>query len=155
MFETLIGVVLGGVITFLSTFFLQKANLSHTDKILLKERKLELYTNLINELQRINIPIIVESSEVNLEELTIDTDEVNAHFNSFVNYLEENLGAIHLFVENNSRREILKLQSEIFALIDNSNYHTLSLKELKNSAIYKAIMHANKISNQLRHEIIG
>ena len=56
-----------------------------------------------------------------MEELIIDTDEVNAHFNSFVNYLEENSGAIYLFVGDDLRKEIFKLQSEIYDIIYNKS----------------------------------
>ena len=155
MIETLIGVFLGGAITFLSTFFLQKATLSHADKIWLKEKRLELYTNLIKELQRINIPIVAETFEVNFHELTIDVDEVSVRFKSLVNYLEENSGAIYLFVENDLRKEIFKLQNEIYTIIDNTECQVLNLSEYKSSAIYKAISHAQEISCILRKNIVG
>ena len=154
MIETLVGVVCGGVITFLSTFFLQKSSFSHTDKIWLKEKKLELYTNLIKELQKINIPIIAEEIEVNLHELTIDVEEFDERFNSLVNYLEENSGAIYLFVGDDLRKEIFKLQSEIYGIIDNTELQVLNLSEYKSSTIYKAIMHAKKISRTLKKDIV-
>ena len=145
---------IGGMISLVACVVGQIVSRSNFNKAWMREKKYDLYVQLICELKKIKVPIIGTEDYIYSERFALDVDSIKDNFDALGNYLDENSALIYLHLPKGVYKEILKLQNEIYQIISEAAFQTINVQEFKSSKIYDVIMQAHHICNTLREDLL-
>lgn len=150
--SVVVGTVLGGLLSFAGGFASNVYANSKENAIWLRNQRVTLFCELINELESINIPIIYDPEVDPKTRLkSIDTNEVETRLNHLSNYITENVGKLIIFLPDGLYSELMKLQAELNSALSEKS---VDIAEIEKSCLWTTIKHAKEIIHSLKSELV-
>ena len=116
--SVVIGTILGGLLSFAGGFVSNVYANRKEHAIWLRNQRVNLFCELIAELESINIPVICSpETESKTKIMNIDTNEIELRLNLLSNYITENAGRLILFLPDGLYSELMKLQAELYSAL--------------------------------------
>lgn len=154
----MLGVIIGGIISLLTSFvvtFLQnrhnlklaKQNNSYEIDKWERERKVEVYVRLASHLDDISIC-------VNEETCKIDGQSFEEYRKNLADCIDKYRGEIALFVPAEINIDLMKLRAELFKLATDETEQEIDFSDIANSAAMKTVKHAKSIFTMMQRDLL-
>lgn len=159
----LVGAVIGGGFSLLGSLIviskqnkndrdIQEKRFKEENKKWLRENRLNLFIELVDVIEKYQIPFMVEES--NTEFGYIDSKEVENYINLTNEYINKNKGRLFLFLPSEIFSQIVRMRSKMCNIAFSDEPQRIYYKELKSSELFDTIVDAKKISMNIKN-ILG
>lgn len=149
-----IGVLLGGVIALISSIIIQKFQFKKDRAMWRDDRRLKLFADLIGILDSIDMQMEFDSNEGCSDfEMKIDVEHVKHLLHEFLNFIENNRGMLLIFLPKGINGDLVKLSGEIYSITTDLQKQIVEITDIRKSNMFKVIVKAKNIANDLRKEI--
>lgn len=130
---------------------LQEKRFQHEDTMWLREKRLTIYTELID---------ILEDFDIRLNALTYQDGIIETDNESVINlmqelreYIDNHKAAIFLFIKSERQKEIMILRSELFKFLNDKNAQKVVIEKFNNSEIKQLFDIVKEVSIHLKEDL--
>ena len=152
-YKAIICALIGGVFALVGGWLSSHFEKKNSDTRWKRDQKFKIYVEVIGLLKKLKIPCLATEQALKEQKIILDIEELNIWVNSLHLYIEEQNACLYLYLPKKVYKELIILSSEIVDVIENPVKQSFSFEELKNSSVFKALDHANRISTSLKADL--
>ena len=146
--------ILGGLLALLGSVIATFLSIKHSDREWKRSKKHSVCCALIQELKTVKITCLANDEPLNNQQIILDVEEINSKLEKLSEFIEKNLADIYVFAPKGTYNNLIRLQSQIYTIISNTEYQKIDLKDFKESKIYSAINEAQSIAQTLKDDLL-
>ena len=146
--------LLGGLLALSGNVIATFVSNKHSDKKWKKNKKDSVCCALIQELKTVKITCLATEEALNNQQIILDVEEINSKLEKLSEFIEKHLADIYVFAPKGTYNNLIRLQSQIYTIISNTEYQKIDLKDFKESKIYSAINEAHSIAKTLKDDLL-
>ena len=130
---------------------LQEKRFQHEDTMWLREKRLTIYTELID---------ILEDFDIRLNALTYQDGIIETDNESVINlmqelreYIDNHKAVIFLFIKSERQKEIMILRSELFKFLNDKNAQNVEVQRINEAEITQLWIKTKEVSVHLKSDL--
>ena len=147
--------LLGGILTLSGSIITTRLSIKHTNREWIKNKKHSFYKELIQELLAVKFPCLATEEALSNREIILDVEEINLKLETLGEFIENYRADIYIFAPKGIYTDLIKLQSEIYAIISDKEYQRFNIEDIKKSKIFDVIRHAESIAKFLKSDLLN
>ncbi|MDE5985296.1 MAG: hypothetical protein K2H13_08590 [Eubacterium sp.] len=126
---------------------LQKFRYLEEDKKWLREKRIDLFVELVDVLESYQLPLITEE---NTEFGYVNKMEIENYINTTNEYLDKNKGKLFLFLPSEIFSQIVRMRGKMCNIAFSNEPQKIYYSDLKNNEMFNTVIEAKKISQNIQ-----